>query len=99
MSDVSANTRNHDQVVTEQFGSTAAAYLTSTAHAQGADLQDIAAYAQQFPHAVVLDVGCGALRYCFTVDRVVARYLARAQVQSSGLARVADAGWFQSRWR
>lgn len=59
MSDVSKRMRNHDQVVTEQFGSTAAAYLTSTVHAQGADLQDLAAYAGQFPQAVVLDVGCG----------------------------------------
>ena len=59
MSDVSTSMRNHDQVVTEQFGSTAAAYLTSTVHAHGADLQDIAAYARQFPQAVVLDIGCG----------------------------------------
>ncbi|MBT9462303.1 MAG: SAM-dependent methyltransferase, partial [Rugosibacter sp.] len=38
--------RNHDQIIAEQFGSTAAAYLTSAVHAQGADLQDLAAYAQ-----------------------------------------------------
>ncbi|PUA16546.1 class I SAM-dependent methyltransferase [Glaciimonas sp. PCH181] len=57
---IAASTRNHDQVITEQFGSTAAAYLTSTTHSQGADLQDLAAYAQQFSQPVILDVGCGA---------------------------------------
>ncbi|MFC5475360.1 class I SAM-dependent methyltransferase [Paraherbaspirillum soli] len=61
------NTRNHDKVVSEQFGSTAAAYLTSTVHAQGQDLQQLAAYAQQFPQATVLDVGCGGGHVSFAM--------------------------------
>jgi len=59
--------RNHDKVVSEQFGSTAAAYLTSTVHAQGDDLQQLAAYASQFPQGKALDVGCGAGHAAFAV--------------------------------
>lgn len=59
--------RNHDQVIAEQFGSTAAAYLTSTVHAQGADLQDLAAYAQKYAQPVILDMGCGGGHASFVV--------------------------------
>ena len=59
--------RNHDQVISEQFGSTAAAYLTSAVHAQGADLQDLAAYAQQYAQPVILDMGCGGGHASFAV--------------------------------
>ena len=76
MSDAATSMRNHDQVVTEQFGSTAAAYLTSTVHAQGADLQDIAAFAQQFPQAVVLDVGCGGGHASFAMAPYAAKVIA-----------------------
>ena len=51
--------RSHNEVISEQFGTTAASYLTSAVHAQGADLQDLAAYAAACPHARVLDLGCG----------------------------------------
>jgi len=59
--------RNHDKVVSEQFGSTAAAYLTSTVHAEGADLQQLAAYAGQFSRGKALDVGCGAGHAAFAM--------------------------------
>lgn len=59
--------RNHDKVVSEQFGSTAAAYLSSTVHAQGADLHQLAAYAQQFSQGKALDVGCGAGHAAFAM--------------------------------
>ncbi|WP_211474195.1 class I SAM-dependent methyltransferase [Collimonas humicola] len=59
--------RNHDKVVSEQFGSTAAAYLSSTVHAQGADLQQLAAYARQFRQGKALDVGCGAGHAAFAM--------------------------------
>jgi len=51
--------RSHNQVITEQFGSTAASYLSSTVHAQGADLAELAAYAASHAQARVLDLGCG----------------------------------------
>lgn len=49
--------KHHDQVA-EAFGSTAAAYLTSTVHATGADLQTLAAtFAATCGNDVVLDMG------------------------------------------
>lgn len=68
--------RNHDQVVTEQFGSTAAAYLTSTVHSQGADLQDVAAYAKEFQHPLALDVGSGGGHVSFALAPHVAKVIA-----------------------
>lgn len=55
-------------VVAQQFGNTASAYLTSTVHAQGADLatlHDIAANLPKRP--TVLDLGCGAGHASFAV--------------------------------
>ena len=68
--------RSHQQVVTEQFGSTAAAYLTSAVHAQGADLQELAAIAATFPGARVLDLGCGGGHASFAVAPVVEKVIA-----------------------
>ncbi len=68
--------RSHQQVVTEQFGSTAAAYLSSTVHAQGADLQELAAIAAAMPAARVLDLGCGGGHASFAVAPVVQKVIA-----------------------
>jgi len=68
--------RNHDKVVSEQFGSTAAAYLTSTVHAQGADLQQLAAYASRFPQGKALDVGCGAGHAAFAISPQIGTVIA-----------------------
>ncbi len=68
--------RSHQQVVTEQFGSTAAAYLTSAVHAQGADLQELAAIAATLPGARVLDLGCGGGHASFAVAPVVEKVIA-----------------------
>lgn len=60
-------------VVAQQFGNTASAYLTSSVHAQGADLtalRDIAASLGKAP--VVLDLGCGAGHASFAVAPVAA---------------------------
>jgi ubiquinone/menaquinone biosynthesis C-methylase UbiE len=60
-------------VVAQQFGNTASAYLTSSVHAQGADLtalRDIAAALGKAP--VVLDLGCGAGHASFAVAPVAA---------------------------
>ncbi|MDR8070077.1 class I SAM-dependent methyltransferase, partial [Burkholderia cenocepacia] len=51
--------KHHDQVA-DAFGTTAAAYLTSTVHATGADLQTLADAVSATPDAAVLDLGCGA---------------------------------------
>ncbi|MFI4996383.1 MAG: class I SAM-dependent methyltransferase [Hyphomicrobiales bacterium] len=52
--------RTHEALVGEQFGSRAAAYLQSAVHAQGADLQALAALVDGEGKARVLDLGCGA---------------------------------------
>jgi ubiquinone/menaquinone biosynthesis C-methylase UbiE len=58
---------SHDQQVNQQFGQAAEAYLTSTAHAQGADLQWLASLMQGQAAAAVLDLGCGAGHVSFAV--------------------------------
>ena len=63
--------RSHSQVVTEQFGSTAASYLTSAVHAQGADLDELARIAGTIAGARVLDLGCGGGHAAFAVAPVV----------------------------
>ena len=61
-------------LVAQQFGNTASAYLTSTVHAQGADLtalRDIAAnLTGSAKRPVVLDLGCGAGHASFAVAPV-----------------------------
>lgn len=47
------------RLVDRQFGQVAQAYFTSAVHAQGADLDALAALAQSIPQAKVLDLGCG----------------------------------------
>lgn len=55
-------------VVARQFGNTASAYLTSTVHAQGADLAQLHEIAASLPkRPVVLDLGCGAGHASFAV--------------------------------
>ena len=53
--------------VADAFGTTAAAYLTSTVHATGADLRTLADAVRATPDATVLDLGCGAGHASFAV--------------------------------
>jgi ubiquinone/menaquinone biosynthesis C-methylase UbiE len=59
----------HQGKVEQQFGAQAQAYLGSTVHAQGADLQQLAALAaaQAEGRARILDLGCGAGHASFAV--------------------------------
>lgn len=57
----------HHSLVADQFGATAAAYLTSAVHASGADLKTLAAEIAATPAARVLDLGCGAGHASFAV--------------------------------
>jgi len=52
-------THTHETHVAAQFGPQAAAYVTSAVHAAGADLEQIAAVAERYRPARVLDLGCG----------------------------------------
>jgi ubiquinone/menaquinone biosynthesis C-methylase UbiE len=54
-------------VVAEQFGNTAASYLTSCVHAQGADLEAVRDIARKLQAPEVLDLGCGGGHISFTV--------------------------------
>lgn len=78
-------------LVAEQFGSTAAAYLTSTVHACGADLEAVKAIVQRYKSPIVMDLGCGAGHVSFAVapyaETVVAYDLSEQM-----LAVVAEAG-------
>jgi SAM-dependent methyltransferase len=57
----------HHSLVADQFGATAAAYLTSAVHASGADLGVLATEVGATAGARVLDLGCGAGHASFAV--------------------------------
>ena len=59
--------KTHEALVEGQFGARAAAYLDSAVHAQGADLQALAALVRGRGAARVLDLGCGAGHVSFHV--------------------------------
>jgi len=67
---------SHDEQVNQQFGQVAAAYLTSKAHAQGADLEALSALTLGHADASVLDLGCGAGHVSFAVAPNVAKVTA-----------------------
>lgn len=77
-------------VVAHQFGPTASAYLTSTVHAQGADLAALRELAAGLDNPVVLDLGCGAGHASFAVAPV-ARSVTAFDLSSEMLAVVAGA--------
>jgi ubiquinone/menaquinone biosynthesis C-methylase UbiE len=55
-----SQSKTHEALVGQQFGSQAAAYLKSAVHAQGADLQALVSLVDDKRAARVLDLGCGA---------------------------------------
>jgi len=59
--------KSHEALVGRQFGTRAAAYLSSAVHAQGADLESLAALVEEDSRAQVLDLGCGAGHVSFAV--------------------------------
>jgi ubiquinone/menaquinone biosynthesis C-methylase UbiE len=59
--------RSHEALVSQQFGSQATVYLKSAVHAQGSDLQALAALVDDRTEARVLDLGCGAGHVSFSV--------------------------------
>lgn len=68
--------KNHETLVAGQFGSRAEAYLTSSVHAQGADLAALAALMRNSPDAHVLDLGCGGGHVTFNVAPLVRQVVA-----------------------
>ncbi|MDE2165544.1 MAG: class I SAM-dependent methyltransferase [Alphaproteobacteria bacterium] len=59
--------RTQETLVGDQFGARAKAYLASAVHAQGADLEALAALVRGKAQARVLDLGCGGGHVSFAV--------------------------------
>ncbi|HEY3916145.1 MAG TPA: methyltransferase domain-containing protein [Stellaceae bacterium] len=53
------NDKTHEALIGSQFGAQASAYLTSPVHAQGPDLEALAALVAGQAQARLLDLGCG----------------------------------------
>jgi SAM-dependent methyltransferase len=70
------SSKSQQQVVTEQFGPRAAAYIASTVHATGEDLQQLAGLVRGQKQARVLDLGCGGGHVSFAVAPEVAEVVA-----------------------
>jgi ubiquinone/menaquinone biosynthesis C-methylase UbiE len=68
--------QSHQDLVTNQFGPQAAAYVTSQVHAHGEDLPQLAAFVTGHPSARVLDLGCGGGHVSFNLAPHVAEVVA-----------------------
>jgi ubiquinone/menaquinone biosynthesis C-methylase UbiE len=66
----------HDRSIAQSFGPRADAYLTSTVHAQGADLERLAQKIAATKGAAVLDVGCGGGHASFAIAPVAREVVA-----------------------
>lgn len=62
---------SHTSKVAKQFGAVAEAYLSSSVHSQGKDLEAIADRLRNRPGATVLDLGCGAGHLSFAMAAAV----------------------------
>jgi ubiquinone/menaquinone biosynthesis C-methylase UbiE len=69
-------TRHHDNLVQDQFGPRANAYVASGTHATGADLQRIAAIAADRAPDHALDLGCGGGHVAYAVAPYAVRVTA-----------------------
>lgn len=58
---------NHEEVVSQSFGSNAQAYLQSAVHSAGDDLKRAAQIVSALPDARVVDLGCGAGHLTYAV--------------------------------
>jgi SAM-dependent methyltransferase len=83
-------TRTQEALAAAQFGARAGAYLTSTVHANGADLAALAALAEGKRTARVLDLGCGGGHVAYAVAPLVAEVVA-CDLSAEMLAVVAGA--------
>jgi SAM-dependent methyltransferase len=68
--------KTYETLVNTQFGSQASAYLTSAVHAQGPDLEALAALVAGKSEARVLDLGCGGGHVSFAVAKHVREVVA-----------------------
>lgn len=71
-----SQSKTHSHLVEKQFGEQAAAYLSSTVHSQGRDLERLDQLLASHAGARVLDLGCGAGHASFTAAKRVADVVA-----------------------
>jgi SAM-dependent methyltransferase len=81
---------SHDEHTERQFGPQAAAYLTSSVHAQGDDLLRVGRSFAGERNARVLDLGCGAGHLSFAIAPQV-REVTAYDLSAEMLATVAEA--------
>jgi SAM-dependent methyltransferase len=82
--------KTYETLVNTQFGSQASAYLTSAVHAQGPDLEALAALVTGKSEARVLDLGCGGGHVSFAAAKHV-REVVAYDLSAEMLAVVANA--------
>lgn len=80
----------HKDLVSQQFGATARAYLESAVHATGHDLERLAALLAARPRGRVLDIGCGGGHASLAAAPVAAEVHA-CDLSAEMLAVVAEA--------
>jgi ubiquinone/menaquinone biosynthesis C-methylase UbiE len=68
--------KSHGDLVANQFGTKAQAYVTSTVHAQGEDLEQLEDLVRGHSGARVLDMGCGGGHVAFHVAPHTAEVIA-----------------------
>ncbi len=85
-----ASPKQHERLVTGQFGPQAAAYVSSEVHASGDDLRQFERLLAGRSAASLLDLGCGGGHVSFTAAPLVARVTAY-DLSDEMLAAVAHA--------
>ena len=80
--------RAHEEVVADQFGPRAKAYVESTVHAKGEDLAALAAIVEQAAPAHALDLGTGGGHVAYLLARY-ARKVTACDLSAEMLAAVA----------
>ncbi len=86
----SQESKSHETLVDDQFGARAAAYLTSTVHARGEDLDALTALVRERSAPRVLDLGCGGGHVTFAAA-AHAREVVACDLSAEMLATVAQA--------
>jgi ubiquinone/menaquinone biosynthesis C-methylase UbiE len=84
-------TQSQETIVQSQFGPQAKAYIASAAHAQGADLQRIAASAADHTPAHALDLGCGGGHVAYAMAPYAAQVTASDLLPEMTAAVTAEA--------
>ncbi|MFT4055709.1 MAG: class I SAM-dependent methyltransferase [Novosphingobium sp.] len=66
----------HNAIVDEQFGEQAQAYVSSTVHSSGPDLERVTRLSQGWSGSTVLDLGCGGGHVSYAIAPHVAKVVA-----------------------